>query len=81
MDHIIVEIYANKASKKGVPNNHDKKKTKQNALLFCGVFPLLVTLILIFSSFSSYSWPLVYLEGQKRPAPRKTKTVFLAYLR
>ena len=51
MDHIIVEIYANKASKK-VPNNHDKK-TKQNALLFCGFFSLLVTMILIFSSFSS----------------------------
>lgn len=54
MDHIIVEIYANKASKKGVPNNHDKKK-KQNKMLysFAVVFPLLVTLILIFSSFSS----------------------------
>lgn len=40
-----------KPVKKGVPNNHEKKK---NALLFCGcVFPLLVTLILIFSSFSS----------------------------
>lgn len=38
MDHIIVEIYANKASKKGVPNNHDKKTKKQNALLFSGCF-------------------------------------------
>ena len=53
MDHIIVEIYANKASKKGVPNNHDKKKQNKMLYSFVVVFPLLVTLILIFSSFSS----------------------------
>ena len=52
MDHIIVEIYANKASKKGVPNNHGKKENKM-LYSFAVVFPLLVTMILIFSSFSS----------------------------
>ena len=42
-----------KPVKKGVPNNHDKKKQNKMLYSFAVVFPLLETLILIFSSFSS----------------------------